>query len=167
MNIFALDQDFEKAARYHCDKHVVKMILETAQMVSTVFDNKGEHRVYMLKPCFQHHPCTKWADTTYENLSWLINLGICLIKEYERRYGKSHVYALLFLEFYHIKSIIKDKFRQSGLQPFALAMPDYIKDKAKENYSTKQAVAMYREYYLKEKSHFAVWKNTSIPRWFK
>jgi hypothetical protein len=104
---------------------------------------------------------------TYENLSWLINLGICLIKEYERRYGKNHVYALLFLELYHTKSIIKDKFPQSGLQPFAVAMPEYLKEKLPKNYSSKDAVNAYREYYLKEKSHFAVWKNTSTPRWFR
>ena len=61
MNIFALDIDVQKAAEYHCDKHVVKMILESAQMISTVFDKYDEHQSYMLKPCFQNHPCTLWA----------------------------------------------------------------------------------------------------------
>ena len=43
MNIFVLDDDIEKCARYHCDKHVVKMILESAQMLSTVSrENGGE-----------------------------------------------------------------------------------------------------------------------------
>lgn len=167
MNIFALDQDFEKAAKYHCDKHVVKMILETAQIVSTVFSTYGEHRICMLKPCFNRHPCTLWAHKSYENLSWLINLGICLVKEYEIRYNKNHTYTYLFLEFYFLKEILIGKLPERGLLPFAVAMPDYIKDKLPENYSSKDAVNAYREYYLKEKSHFAVWKSTSTPLWFR
>jgi hypothetical protein len=36
MNIFVLDLDPRRCARYHCDFHVGKMITETAQILSTV-----------------------------------------------------------------------------------------------------------------------------------
>lgn len=60
MNIFALHQDPQIAAQMHCDKHVVKMILESAHMLSTIC---GEG----YKPTHQNHPCTKWARSSRSN----------------------------------------------------------------------------------------------------
>lgn len=129
MNIFTLDLDVQKAAEYHCDKHVVKMILESAQMISTVFDKYGEHQSYMLKPCFQNHPCTLWAGKSFENLHWLIGLGYFLTKEYYKRYKKVHKYNDFFHSVIKHQHYLIDKFPEEGLQPFAIAMPDYLKIK--------------------------------------
>lgn len=167
MNIFALDLDVQKAAEYHCDKHVVKMILESAQMISTVFDKYGEHQSYMLKPCFQNHPCTLWAGRSSENLHWLIGLGYFLTKEYYKRYKKVHKYNDFFHSVIKHQHYLIDKFPEEGLQPFAIAMPDYLKNQAGENYSSEKAVELYRQYYILEKNRFAVWKYSEMPDWYR
>jgi hypothetical protein len=167
MNIFALDISPKKAAKYHCDKHAVKMILESAQMISTVFDKYDYHQDYMIKPCFQNHPCTLWAGKTYKNLLWLINLGNELTKEYTSRYNKVHKYNDIFrLASEHIE-YLSDKFPEEGLQPFAIAMPEYLKEQAVENYSSDDAIQLYRQYYILEKNRFAVWKYSEMPDWYR
>jgi hypothetical protein len=59
MNIFLLDSNIKKCAQYHCDKHVVKMILESAQILSTVLRLNGVDQGY--KTTHANHPCTLWA----------------------------------------------------------------------------------------------------------
>ena len=154
MNIFFLDENPRLAAEYHCDKHVVKMILESAQMISTVYDRFGEHEEWMLKPCFPSHPCTLWAGNSRQNLIWLVCLGIELNTQYTQRYGKEHTYFDLFMKFGAMKhNFLKDY----GLTPPALAMPDDCK--------VHSAVESYRLYYINHKRHIAKWKNGQ-PKWF-
>ena len=86
MNIFLLDYDHETCAQYHCDKHVVKMPLESTQMLSTVHWRHNAEGPYL--PVHQKHPCTLWAGQTVENYKWLWRLGIALCKEYTFRYEK-------------------------------------------------------------------------------
>ena len=66
MNIFFLDKDPVKAAQLQCDKHVVKMVLETAQMVSTAVRNQGHDVGYLL--AYPKHPMTIWA-VSYTHLT--------------------------------------------------------------------------------------------------
>ena len=76
INIFLLDYNVTQCAQYHCDKHIVKMPLETTQMLSTVhwrYENKGPYL-----PVHEKHPCTLWAGQTVENYVWLWRLGIAL-----------------------------------------------------------------------------------------
>lgn len=167
MNIFALDLDPQKAAQYHCDKHAVKMILESAQMVSTIFDKYQNHQDYMIKPCFQNHPCTIWAGRSYENLLWLINLGNELTKEYTFRYKRIHKYDNLFRLALNHASKFSNKFPEKNLQPFAIAMPDYLKNQANDSYDFIRVVNLYREYYILEKSRFAIWKYSEMPDWYR
>lgn len=68
MNIFVLDSDPEIAAKYHTDKHVIKMILESAQMMSTVVRYVGLDAGY--KSTHLNHPCTIWARTSLSNWLW-------------------------------------------------------------------------------------------------
>lgn len=167
MNIFALDTDPQKAAAYHCDKHVVKMILESAQMISTVFDKYSVNHQYLLKPCFHNHPCTLWAGRTAENLHWLIGLGYFLTKEYQKRYKKVHVYSGFFHSVTRHQHYLLGCFPEEGLQPFAIAMPDYLKSQAKDGYDSYKAVELYRQYYILEKNSFAVWKHSQMPDWYR
>lgn len=91
MNIFVLDTDPCTAAQYHCDAHVVKMILETTQILCTVRHMAGNPVPGGYKPTHQHHPCTRWAGECVANYSWLWALLSCLHTEYEHRYpGKAH-----------------------------------------------------------------------------
>ena len=72
MNIFYLDKDPVKAAEYSCDKHVVKMPVESLQMISTCFHFRGFNAPYRMS--FAYHPCTIWARESSQNMEWLVDL---------------------------------------------------------------------------------------------
>ena len=101
MNIFVTDPDPVKSAQVLPDKHVVKMQLETCQMISIVCSEEWGHsygKIYRndgqpyktSKGAFRNHPCTIWANDTLENAWWLLTHGIALSLEYTNRYGKTH-----------------------------------------------------------------------------
>lgn len=102
MNIFVLDEDPFRAAVAHCDVHVVKMILETTQMLCTVRHQAGSPLPNGYKPTHENHPCTKWAGRSRENWWWTVHLLRHLHGRYEYRYEKTHQSKRLlpsFLEF--------------------------------------------------------------------
>ena len=86
MNIFVVNDDPKVAAQNLCDKHVVKMILESAQMLCSAFKN-GEAPY---KRSYYNHPCTKWARESQVNYEWLLTHAYELCEEYLLRYGKIH-----------------------------------------------------------------------------
>lgn len=146
MNIFALDNDPIKAAQMHNDKHVVKMILETAQMLSTV--SGGPYR-----PTHKNHPCTRWAAETKGNYHWLVQLGFALCHEYGIRYSKRHKCKDVIEQLKHAPERIPDGDRT----PFAQAMPDDCKN--------ENPVLAYRTYYKQHKAHIAKWSKREAPEW--
>ena len=146
MNIFALDNDPIKAAQMHNDKHVVKMILETAQMLSTV--SGGPYR-----PTHKNHPCTVWARQTKGNYDWLVQLGFALCHEYGIRYNKQHKCQSVIERLQYPPESIPDGDRT----PFAQAMPDDCK--------ADDAITAYRTYYKQHKAHIAKWTNREAPQW--
>jgi hypothetical protein len=153
MNIFVLHEQPWVAAEMHVDKHVVKMIVESAQMLSTahaVLD--GEQVAY--KPTHINHPCSKWVRESVANYQWLYSLFRYLSQEYTHRYGKVHKTWLN-----HGKTLATPpkNIPEKGSTPFALAMPDQYKD--------DNPVTAYRKYYLGEKAHIFKWKDRSIPEW--
>ena len=81
MNIFYLDEDVKKCAEYHCDKHCIKMILETAQLLCGVHWATGGDAPYRLS--HKNHPCAIWARESYSNYVWLTDLGFALCNEYQ------------------------------------------------------------------------------------
>lgn len=88
MNIFASDSDPVKAAQNLDDKRVVKMILETAQILSTVLHKLGFGRSYIYKPTHSNHPCVIWAGRSRGNFNWLVLHGLALNEEYKERFFK-------------------------------------------------------------------------------
>ena len=100
MNIFAVDADPIRAARQLPDRHVTKMILESAQMLSIVFSKHywdiGEvakvngDPFKTAKGAFKNHPCTQWAADSEYNCAWLIQHAMGLLEEFQVRYGKLH-----------------------------------------------------------------------------
>jgi hypothetical protein len=155
MNIFALDKNPEIAAQYHNDKHVVKMILETAQLLSTAHHHfKTPYAEFLYKPTHTNHPSAIWVRENNENYKWAYDLLKALIKEYAYRYNKIHSTSdlLFFLE------KTPENIPQGKLTPFALAMPDEFKE--------KNRVQSYRNYYLYGKSHLAVWTKRQRPFWY-
>jgi hypothetical protein len=89
MNLFYLDRDPVEAARLQCDRHVVKMILETAQMLSTAhYELDGESPAY--KPTHKNHPSTVWVRSSSLAYNWAWRHLRALGNEYTKRYGKTH-----------------------------------------------------------------------------
>ena len=162
MNIFVLDNDPWKAAENMCDKHVVKMIIESAQILSAVVDVKSgsflseEYDLPKYPKAHVKHPCTIWSMTTRKNAEWVIDHLEALSAEYSRRYKKQHKLG----EHYQIYRGLLDqcKFEENGLTPFAQAMPD--------EYKSDDPVQAYRTYYLMDKGNFAKWK-LETPQWYK
>lgn len=75
MNIFVLDPSPAVAASYHCDQHLNKMILESAQMLSTAMHGWYPHLPeYLYKPAHPNHPCTLWVKSSVQNAMWLSDL---------------------------------------------------------------------------------------------
>tara|TARA_B100001094_G_C17912558_1_gene661949 strand:- start:52 stop:603 length:552 start_codon:yes stop_codon:yes gene_type:complete len=179
MNIFVLDKKPTTAAQMMCDKHVVKMIVESAQMLSTahrVLDgtewtdySKNGRRIkrwkspytlmedMLYKASFVGHPCTKWVMENDKNYYWLAEHAYELCREYTRRYGKVHKTddMISLIRFRKPTNIsIAD-----SITPFAQAMPD--------EYKNLDAVEAYRAYYLGEKTGFAVWNYSDTPSWYE
>jgi hypothetical protein len=156
MNIFAVDRDPRRAARCLGDRHVVKMTLETAQILCTVARLHGHRAPY--RSTHVHHPCVVWAAERHANFRWLVLHGLALAEEYERRFGRKHRSGRV------IGSIAR---RQAGppkdgkrRSPFALAMP--------EQYRGRDAVASYRRYYRGEKARLVSYRAPArAPRWWR
>ena len=172
MNIFVLDSDAATSARMMCDKHVVKLILESCQLLSTahhvldgdpleVNTGKRKYKTFICtkknicKATMVNHPCTIWARETKANYMWLWRHAYALCKEYTRRYNKVHAMEQMLLdELYDIPVNIP----KGSLTPFAQAMPDQYKD--------SNAIVAYRKYYLNEKVRFAKWSYSEEPDWW-
>lgn len=150
------------AARDQCNKHVVKMIVESAQLICTALSmphgGSQAHDVYFLpyKPTHAKHPCTKWLCESHANIAWLFAHAVELCEEYTRRYGRVHKtqYVLQNVAWLLRPADWRDH------TPFAQAMPDEWKD-------ADDAVTAYRCYYIAEKSHMAVWEpRARKPTWW-
>ena len=93
MNIFFLHMNPRVAAEYHCDKHVVKMIIETAQLLySAHWMLNSPLPVNAYKLAHKNHPCSIWTRKSITNYMWLCSLGIWLCKEYNYRYGDQKIH---------------------------------------------------------------------------
>lgn len=158
MNIFYLDECPEKAAEFHCDKHVVKMILESAQMLSTVWRIyypevlNFEDKIY--KATHKNHPCTVWASKGKKNYEYLVQLTEELTKEYTFRYDKIHKTS-------EVLKFLKDA---------PVNMPDIWTEPAQampEEYKNPDPVVAYRNYYKNAKKDLLLYKNRAIPEWLK
>lgn len=172
MNIFYLDRDPATAAAMHCDKHVVKMILETAQMLSTahrVLDGDDPaDEVGLYKRAFENHPCSIWLRDCVTNYMWGYNLFTSLLKEYTRRYKKFHASNRLSnLLSYEPDNIAKFKWECNMDAPMSwlgvTEPPQCMPDK----YKCEDPVQAYRNYYLGEKMYMAVWTEREVPAWIQ
>lgn len=155
MGIFAIHRDPVKAGRSLCDRHLVVMAKEAAQMVSTVARKQGLG--IGLKSTHANHPCTLWAGKSRENFEWLLTHGLAICSEYSYRYLGRHASVDALRDVKNVSFLLN--FPEQGLTPFAQAMP--------EKYRGKNAVLAYRRFYIGEKAYFARWKNgREAPRWW-
>jgi hypothetical protein len=154
MNIFVLDEDIEQCAQYHCDQHVVKMILESVQMLCTALNKKGFSTPY--KSTHIQHPCLLWVEHSFENFLWLKNLALALNTEYRFRFEKEVDHRSIGV----LNAIANYRYASQGLTAFAQAMPDQYKIQG-------DAVAAYRQFYIGEKMRFAKWSKRNVPEWIQ
>lgn len=177
MNIFYLDREAKIAAQYHCDKHVVKMILESAQLLCTahrLLDGKlylgktanGRNikrwelpdwrEPVLYKAGHINHPSAVWVRANLDHYRWLYDLMYYLIAEYKYRYeGKYHKCETLLqplLDAPHTIPIV-------DWQDPPQAMPEDVK--------APDAITAYRNYYTVHKKRFATWKVRNTPHWYK
>ena len=160
MNIFAVETCPEKSARALPDKLIVKMPLETAQMLSTAHRYLSPEKYCvekgLYKKAYFNHPCTIWARTTHENYRWLSLHFITLCEEYYFRYGKYHA---SWTKLWDGLKIFPMNIQEGDLTDFAQAMPDQYKNPSNH-------VDAYRKYMIAEK-HYAKWeKGTKKPNWW-
>ena len=164
MNIFTLHTNPRMAARMQCDKHVVKMPLESAQMLASALRRYGATDIDMPftkagKPygnSHPNHPCTVWAGDTRANFTWLCEHGLALCEEYTNRYDKVHACSHAIRHLARFDNYIPAGRRTS----FAQAMPDEYK-------SPRAPVSAYRKYYISDKADIAVWnKGRLAPHWW-
>ena len=179
MNIFYLDHDVTKCAEMHNDKHVVKMILEYAQLLSTAhrvidgvelnglsasgrkrkFWTLGDSRDYTLyKATHINHPSAVWVRKTHQNYMWLADLLGQLCSEYTHRYEKTHK-----VERDGLLNILQTNLPKNiSIGPFTQptpAMPDEVK-------IAGDSIKSYRNYYINNKTHLANWKKRTTPEWY-
>jgi len=172
MNIFVLDYDIEKCAKYHVNSHVTKQISEYSQILSTniylttghTVQAKDQELFYKLYPKCKHtilpthenHPVTVWARKSKQNFQWLIKLLDELHKEWLFRYNhpkdKIHASYYKFIDGY-----VEPNLPDIGMTSFVLAMPD--------RYKNKCAVQSYRDYYIGDKQKLLKYKKREIPEW--
>lgn len=179
MNIFVLNENPTIAAREHCDKHVVKMILESAQMLSTAHRmldgteqiqvrNGRKNRVWFLtdtvreKHLYQavhmNHPCTIWTRESEWNYRWHYELFCSLCDEYTYRYGKVHTTDSKLRD--HLR-MLPYNIPDGKLTPFRLAMG------SNPECMGPDPINSYRSFYkTKQKRFKMVWTKRPTPKWF-
>lgn len=159
MNIFFLAHDPIQCAREHCDKHVVKMILEYAQLLSTAHHMiDGEHVPDGIYKCtHKNHPSAVWARENTEHYLWLYELFIALCDEYTHRYHKVHKTDE------KLRDVLKrpPRYLEHGC---LLEPPQCMPEAYKCEGDTIQA---YRDYYMngKDQTWITKFTNRHPPKW--
>jgi len=177
MNIFYLDKDPMFCARQHCDKHVVKMIIEYAQLMSTahrILDGKeylgltangrkirrwrmdnDELEKGLMKASHINHPSNIWLRRSKQNYIWLNRMWNYLLLEYTYRYNKNHACEKYRDLLYVWPTNIPD----GEFTDPTPAMPDDCK-------ISGDSLSSYHKYYNEKKFHFARWTNRNKPMWY-
>lgn len=181
MNIFYLSDDPSECARWHVDRHVVKMIVEYAQLMSTAhrvldgkmtvvprINKKGKivkRKVYVLdkhdsllyKATHMNHPSAIWVRQSRDNYETLYKLWIALIDEWRDRFGHSKFHKCETLK--EALSTPPKNIPDIGPTKLLLAMPD-------EYQISNDPIECYRNFYSFGKAHLAKWKNRDVPQWY-
>lgn len=162
MNIFLTSLDCRVCAMEHNDKHLIKQILEYAQILCTCFrvlygdalPPELDHTLY--KKTHFNHPCTKWARTNVSTYLYLYSLWVQCSLEYMRRFKKTHK------TFMRLKDVLKNPPKQ--LERGALVLPPQV---VPDDCKRDSVTTAYQAYVNKHKSHLHKWTNTPPPSWIQ
>lgn len=164
MNIFYLHYNVIVCARWHVDRHVVKMILETCQLLCSALWSLGIEAPY--KNTHKNHPSAVWTRDNISNWKWLQALGMALCYEYRYRYGKIHRCEEI------IQGLLIPPLPRGDFTPPTPVMPEEYKRYGEGG--DIDSLASYREYYKAGKKHLHFWKNgrlawkrRGIPKFIK
>ena len=161
MNIFVLDNDIHKSIMSYNDKHIVKMQLESAQMLCTAVVLSGDVAPY--KPTHKNHPCSIWARESLSNWLYLREMAYIMEDEWRYRYNKTKHHTHKAVD--AIRTLIIPNIEDKGLTPFAMAMSD--------KYKSEDPILSYRVYYTLEKQTYYrkgkvidhTWTRRERPKW--
>jgi hypothetical protein len=162
MNIFFLNLDPKKCAQMHLDKHVVKMILESVQLLCSAHHiHPNSNYIPPYKLTHKNHPCSIWVRKSLSNYLWLVKLTRELCIEYTFRYNKKHKCEEYLDDLENNVPLIED----IGLTVPAMAMPDTYKSKLSETFddNIEAVIDAYKQYYFFEKNYILSWKKREIP----
>lgn len=158
MNIFYLHKDPDTCARMHCDKHVVKMILEYAQLMSTAHHMLDEDQAIpgLYKCTHRNHPSAVWTRESSTHYRYVLRLFQALCQEYEHRYQKTHLTCT------KMSGVIDNMPRGIEYLDFQdppQCMPDQFKQAC--------TVQAYRDYYTqgKDQTWIRKYTNREVPVW--
>lgn len=170
MNIFVLDRNPIKAAEMMCDAHVVKMIVESCQLLSTDDRIRGRNSDVdiLYKATHENHPCRKCLSDEW-NRMWLICHLNSLLNEYFRRYGRIHKSAYLYSRCWHSsRAILSFVMREDLIDLCRLpkCMPDEFKVGGDD---IDSVVKSYRNYYKNKKQTMKWFRytNCNAPEWLE
>ena len=178
MNIFYLDEKTSEAAKLHCDKHVVKMIVEYGQLLSTAhrvldgemyIDSSSGRKIKrwrhpepdfednLYKACYVNHPSAVWVRESTWNYSWLHALWCNLCSEYKYRYRKDHA------TYIKLSKVIANYPVNLPFDKDATVVPQCMPDDVKAD----DPVVAYRNYYVQYKKDFARWSKRPTPEFMQ
>jgi hypothetical protein len=144
----------------HVDKHVVKMILESVQLLCSAHHlHPNGKELKLMKLTHKNHPSAIWTRESLSNYKWLVELTKELCKEYTYRYGKVHKCEKEYL------TILEENnpdIPDIGFTTPKQAMPDSYKTSSDK---IEDVIESYRQYYFFEKSNMLNWKKRNIPDW--
>lgn len=160
MNIFVLDSLPHVSARYHCDKHVHKMIVESAQMLSSAhrtidFETDFHNSIYA--QVRTNHPATAWVRETEGNYLWTLQLALALCVNYTQRYGREHATQSMLTRGILSRPPAHIPYGQNT--PHVLCMPSEL--------HSQDPVHSYRLFYAVRKARFAKWEHSEEPYWWR
>ena len=160
MNIFVLSECPVQAARWYCDKHCIKQILELSQILCAAYHCQGIAAPYKLT--HKNHPSTIFARTSCLNFEWTIEHAKVLCDEYTARYNKRH--ASQDVIEWCAKNSHDLSFDQYDQTDFAIAIAPEMKCRQVEGFEQMSAVEKYRWYYRLDKAHILKYKRNR-PDW--
>jgi hypothetical protein len=160
MNIFFLSLNPEDAAKAACDKHVVKMILESTQLLYTaqgltIINSLDSNPYQSYKPTHKNHPSAIWTRSSLPHYLWLCDLAINYCKEYQYRYGEDKEHACQ-------KHLLWLKANPPGIPDNGFVEPPQCMP---VQYKRESCIEAYKAYYIGEKLSFVKYTRREPPQW--
>jgi len=162
MNVFFVHDDPAKAAVMLGDKHVGKMLLESAQMLFTAVRQHG-YDGGGYKSAYEGHPMTKWVAQSYDHAMWVLEHAIALAAEFEHRYGHPHKTSQMLPA---LSLAVHTFMPNNGWRNPPRCIPDEYKHDFDTHVGPESChVASYRDYYAYDKRHLHTYTNREVPSW--